>query len=108
MIALLFVLVTPVVQDTTIVIHADSSSASLEARALPKVVTDEVIRFYNDPSTTRLVGRTRLPHGNEWRGNVAVRLGPVFVCSHDEWNSFFVPSKYDRAPLLTEFKSIKE
>ena len=74
MIALLFVLA---VQDTTIVIHPDS--AAIEARALPRVIADEVIRFYNDPATTRLVGRTRLPHGNEWRGNVAVRSGPVFV-----------------------------
>lgn len=76
MIALLLLLA---VQDTTIVIHPDSSSASLEPRALPRLVTEEVIRFYNDPSTTRLVGRTRLPHGNEWRGNVAVRSGPVLV-----------------------------
>src|SRR5258705_7253536 len=67
------------VQDTTIVIHPDSSSATLEARALPRVVTDEVIRFYNAASTTRLVGRTRLPRGNECRGNVAVRNGPVLV-----------------------------
>src|SRR5882724_9681912 len=66
-------------QDTTIVIHPDSSSATLEARALPRVVTDEVIRFYNAAGTTRLVGRTRLPPGNEWRGNVAVRNGPVLV-----------------------------
>ncbi|HET8714088.1 MAG TPA: hypothetical protein VFM23_10450 [Gemmatimonadales bacterium] len=76
MIALLLLLA---VQDTTIVIHPDSSSVTLELRALPRVVTEEVIQFYNDPSTTRLVGRTRLPHGNEWRGNVAVRSGPVLV-----------------------------
>ena len=74
MIALLLALV---VQDTTIVIHPDS--AALEARALPRLVSEEVIHFYNDPATTRLVGRTRLPNGNEWRGNVAVRSGPVFV-----------------------------
>jgi len=49
------------VQDTTIVIHPDSSGASLEARALPRLVSEEVIRFYNAPGTTRLVGRTRLP-----------------------------------------------
>src|SRR5258705_13819038 len=66
-------------QDTTIVIHPDSSSATLEARALPRVVSEEVIRFYNDPATTRLVGRTRLPRGNEGRGNVAGRNGPVGV-----------------------------
>src|SRR5260221_9253296 len=76
MLAFLLVLA---VQDTTIVIHPDSSGATLEARALPRVVTDEVIRFYNAAATTRLVGRTRLPHGNEWRGNVAVRNGPVLV-----------------------------
>jgi len=77
MLALLLALAA--VQDTTIVIQPESSSATLQARALPRLVSDEVIRFYNDPATTRLVGRTRLPHGNEWRGNVAVRNGPVFV-----------------------------
>ncbi len=77
MISLLLALLT--VQDTTIVIHPDSSSVTLAARALPRVVSEEVIRFYNDPATTRLVGRTRLPRGNEWRGNVAVRSGPVLV-----------------------------
>lgn len=77
MIALLLAL--GAVQDTTIVIHPDSSSATLEARALPRVVSDEIIRFYNAAGTTRLVGRTRLPRGNEWRGNVAVRNGPVLV-----------------------------
>src|SRR6267378_7717986 len=76
MLAFLLVLA---VQDTTIVIHPDSSGATLEARALPRVVTDEVIRFYNAPATTHLVGRTRLPHGNEWRGNVAIRNGPVLI-----------------------------
>ena len=39
----------------------------------------EVVRFFNAPTTTRLFGRTRLPAGNEWRGNVAVRTGPVAV-----------------------------
>ena len=67
------------VQDTTIVIHAESSGVTLEARALPRVVTDEVITFYNASGTARLVGRTRLPRGNEWRGNVAVRNGPVLI-----------------------------
>src|SRR5438874_5318725 len=76
---MLALLVALAVQDTTIVIHPDSSSATLEARALPRVVSDEVIRFYNALGTTRLVGRTRLPRGNEWRGNVAVRSGPVLV-----------------------------
>lgn len=74
---LAFLLAVSALQDTTIVIHPDS--AVLEARALPRLVAEEVIRFYNDSATTRLVGRTRLPRGNEWRGNVAVRNGPVFV-----------------------------
>ncbi|HMJ60058.1 MAG TPA: BamA/TamA family outer membrane protein [Gemmatimonadales bacterium] len=77
MLALLLVLAT--VQDTTIIIHPDSSGATLQAIELPRVVTDEVIRFYNAPSTTRLVGRTRLPRGNEWRGDVAVRNGPALI-----------------------------
>jgi hypothetical protein len=77
MLALLLVLAT--VQDTTIVIHPDSSGATLEAVELPRVVTDEVIHFYNAPGTTRLVGRTRLPRGNAWRGDVAVRNGPALI-----------------------------
>src|SRR5947208_14049488 len=81
MLAFLLVLA---VQDTTIVIHPDSSSATLEARALPSVVSEEVIRFYNAAGTTRLVGRTRLPRGNEWRGNVAVRDGPVLVAGRGQ------------------------
>ena len=76
MIAMLMLLMT---QDTTIVIHPDSSGVTLEVRALPRVVSDEIIAFYNAAGTTRLVGRTRLPRGNEWRGNVAVRNGPVLV-----------------------------
>lgn len=76
MIAMLMILMT---QDTTIVIHPESSGVTLEVRALPRVVSDEIIAFYNAAGTTRLVGRTRLPRGNEWRGNVAVRNGPVLV-----------------------------
>src|SRR5207247_561747 len=46
---------------------------------LPRLVAEEAIRLYNAPSTTRLVGRSRLPRGNEWRGDVAVRNGAVWV-----------------------------
>ena len=77
MLALLLVLAT--MQDTTIVIHPDSSGATLQAIELPRVVTDEIITFYNAPTTTRLVGRTRLPRGNEWHGDVAVRNGPALI-----------------------------
>ncbi len=34
------------------------------------------------------------------------RRGPVFMCSHDEWNSFFVPPEYDPRPLVAEFTSL--
>ena len=78
MLGFLLILVA-VNQDTAIVIHPDSSGASLQVRELPRVVTDEVIHFYNAPTTTRLVGRTRLPRGNEWRGDVAVRNGPALL-----------------------------
>ncbi|MGH7529039.1 MAG: hypothetical protein ACREMN_01510 [Gemmatimonadales bacterium] len=67
------------VQDTTIVIHPDSSGVTLQPRALPRAVAEEVVALYNASTTTRLVGRTRLPQGNEWRGTVAVRNGPVLV-----------------------------
>jgi hypothetical protein len=76
---LAFLLALAALQDTTIVIHPDSSGATLQSRALPRAVSDQVIALYNARTTTRLVGRTRLPHGNEWHGNVAVRNGPVFV-----------------------------
>ena len=76
---LAFLLVLAMAQDTTIVIHPDSSGATIQALELPRVVTDEVISFYNAPTTTRLVGRTRLPRGNEWRGDVAVRNGPALI-----------------------------
>jgi hypothetical protein len=66
-------------QDTVIVIYPDSSGATLEQRELPVIVAEEVVRFFNSPTTTRLIGRSRLPAGNEWRGNVAVRTGPVAV-----------------------------
>ena len=45
MLALLLVLATVVHQDTTIVIHPDSSGATIQAIELPRVVTDEIIRF---------------------------------------------------------------
>src|SRR5207244_130771 len=46
---------------------------------LPRPVAEEVVRRYNAATTTRLVGRSRLPAGNAWRGDVAVRSGPVTV-----------------------------
>jgi hypothetical protein len=81
--ALLFVaFLAPAVaaaQDTAIVIHPESAGVHLAPPELPRLVAEEVIRLYNAPTTTRLVGRSRLPHGNEWRGDVAVRNGPVVI-----------------------------
>jgi hypothetical protein len=66
-------------QDTVIVIHPDSVRPDARRPVLPRAVADEVITFHNARTTARLVGRTRLPRGNEWRGDVAVRNGPVVV-----------------------------
>lgn len=71
-------------QDTAIVIHPESSSVRLDERDLPRIVADEVIRLYNAPTTTRLVGRSRLPAGNAWRGDVAVRNGPALIAGRIE------------------------
>jgi hypothetical protein len=80
----LFITLPASAQDTAIVIYADSARPTLEERDLPSVVAEEVIRFFNAPTTTRLVGRTRLPSGNEWRGDVAVRNGPLAVAGRIE------------------------
>ena len=66
-------------QDTAIVINPESVSVAPLPGELPRLVAEEAIRFYNAATTTRLVGRSRLPHGNEWRGDVAVRNGAVSV-----------------------------
>ncbi len=75
-------LVVPAVaraQDTAIVINPESVSVAPQPGDLPRLVAEEAIRFYNAATTTRLVGRSRLPRGNEWRGDVAVRNGAVSV-----------------------------
>src|SRR5260370_37201866 len=66
-------------QDTSIVIHPESWGVNIAPGQLPRLVAEEVVRFYNAATTSRLVGRTLLPKGNEWRGDVAVRNGPVLV-----------------------------
>ncbi len=66
-------------QDTAIVIHPESTGVHLVPSELPRVVAEEAIRLYNAPATTRLAGFAHLPRGNEWRGDVAVRNGPVLI-----------------------------
>jgi surface antigen Omp85-like protein len=64
-------------QDTAIVINPESTTAGVVPREIPRPVAEEAVRFFNAATTTRLVGRSRLPLGNEWRGDVAVRNGSV-------------------------------
>ena len=63
-------------QDTVIVIHPESATVA-EARELPRTVAEQAVSFFNAPTTTRLVGRTRVPAGNAWQGDVGVRNGAV-------------------------------
>jgi len=71
-------------QDTAIVIQPESAGMVLRLPELPHAVAEDAIRRYNAPTTTRLVGRSRLPRGNEWRGDVAVRNGAVLVAGRVE------------------------
>ena len=57
-------------QDTAIVIQPESAGLVMPPPELPHAVAEDAIRRYNAATTTRLVGRSRLPHGNEWRGDV--------------------------------------
>jgi len=66
-------------QDTAIVIQPESTGLVLRLNELPHAVAEDAVRRYNAATTTRLVGRSRLPSGNEWRGDVAVRNGAVFL-----------------------------
>lgn len=66
-------------QDTAIVIEPESSAVLAYPPELPRAVAEEAIRQYNAPTTTRLVGRSRLPAGNTWTGDVAVRNGAVSI-----------------------------
>ena len=46
---------------------------------LPRDVADDVIAFFNDPSTIRFLGRAQVPSGSSIQGNVAVLGGPLYV-----------------------------
>jgi len=66
-------------QDTAIVIHPESVGLHFTPPELPGAVVSEAVRFYNAPTTTRLAGRVRLPPGNAWTGDVAIRNGPAMI-----------------------------
>src|SRR2546422_1002582 len=85
-------------QDTAIVIIPESAGVSVQPRELPRIVAEEAIRLYNASTTTRLVGRTRLPPGNEWRGDVAVRNGSIAVGGRGAGNGLRVKRGAGLAP----------
>src|SRR5438046_2399529 len=66
-------------QDTAIVIQPERAGIMVPPPERPHAGAEEAGGRANAPRTTRLVGRARLPHGNEWRGDVAVRNGTVVV-----------------------------
>ncbi len=66
-------------QDTAIVIQPESGGVVVRPPELPRGVAEDAVRRYNAATTTRLVGRSRLPRGNAWHGDVAVRNGAIVV-----------------------------
>lgn len=66
-------------QDTAIVIQPESGGIVVRPPELPRAVAEEAVRRYNAPTTARLVGRSRVPRGNAWIGDVAVRNGAITV-----------------------------
>src|SRR5207244_3298448 len=48
-------------QDTAIVIQPESAGIMVPPPELPHAVGEDAVRRYNAPTTTRLVGRARLP-----------------------------------------------
>src|SRR5258708_35054007 len=75
-VCVLFGAASAAAQDTSIVIHPESSGVNIPPGQLPRLVAEEVVRFYNAATTSRLVGRTLLPKGNEWRGAGGRRQRP--------------------------------
>jgi hypothetical protein len=68
-------------QDSTITIRVRDPRArdELQIRQLPRDVAEEVVRFFNGPSTVRFSGATRIPAGRGITGDVAILGGPVVV-----------------------------
>ncbi|MGH7753454.1 MAG: hypothetical protein ACREN5_11625, partial [Gemmatimonadales bacterium] len=85
-------------QDTTIVIHPESTNVAIASRQLPRVIADEAIRLFNAPTTTRLFGQTRVPQGNQLWGNVAVLGGPVVVAGRVNGTLLVVNGDLDLEP----------
>src|SRR5690606_35066202 len=52
-------------------VAARGQEIAVERPDLPRAVADRVIAFYNDSSTVRFPGRSRIPPGTAIEGNVA-------------------------------------
>src|SRR5260370_33157158 len=72
-VCVLFGAASAAAQDTSIVIHPESSGVNIPPGQLPRLVAEEGVRFYNAATTSRLGGRTLLPKGNAWPGRPARR-----------------------------------
>ena len=71
-------------QDTAIVINPETNGVHFAPPELPRQVADSAIAFFNAAGTSRLVGRTEIPKGAVWHGDVAVRNGPVILAGRIE------------------------
>lgn len=71
-------------QDTAIVINPQTNGVHFSPPELPRDVADSAVAFFNAAGTSRLVGRTEIPPGTVWRGDVAVRNGPVILSGRIE------------------------
>jgi hypothetical protein len=71
-------------QDTAIVIQPESGGIVVRPPDLPRAVAEDAVRRYNAPTTTRLVGRSHLPSGNAWHGDVALRNGAIWIAGRIE------------------------
>jgi hypothetical protein len=61
----------------TLLVPAGASGQRVEELDLPRSVAEEVVDFFNRPSTLRLQGRVDVPAGRTIVGDVAVLGGPV-------------------------------
>src|ERR1700752_1193200 len=87
LLVLTLVLTPPAVlaaQDSAIVINPENNGVHFTPPELPRQVADSAIAFFNAAATSRLVGRTEVPKGTVWHGDVAVRNGPVILAGRIE------------------------
>ncbi len=73
--ALAFSLTPDLVAQDTVAVGVRTPAAVGEE--LPRRVAEQLVEFYNRPSTIRFSGRTRIPAGRTITGDVAVLGGPV-------------------------------